>query len=198
MQSDETTTRFKASSIPRINQRIRINISEKKFDKTSAKKYYQTFTNHGIPLKMDDSLNSQSTYLSISIADKVSWLSELNDAQNIDIVSYLRTTEKPILISMVQVYLPQDIHKDLMSADEVYLINNERKGYLLELYREQDYTKNVDLNTGIVFDLNSKEFCWSENSKHQIIISDISETGCNKPMSISYQKALKKKSDYNF
>ena len=149
-------------------------------------------------MTQSDSLSENSAYLELSIGDKVTWLKNLNSDQNADIVSYLKSTGSPVMISKIDIRLPSDIHAELFSSHEAYLIGNERKGYLIEIYKDQELIKEIDLEAGTIFDFIAQEFCWHENKKHQIVVSDISDSGCDKPMSKSYQKALKKKSDYVF
>jgi hypothetical protein len=198
IDASETSTRFNVTAIPRLNERIRIEISEKPFDKASAKKYYKVNSSSNNQLSASDSLSDKSSYIELSIGDKVTWLSALNADQNREIISYLKSTESPVLISKIDIRLPSDIQSELFSSDEAYLIGNERKGYLIEIYKDEEFIKNINLKAGTIFDFSAQEFCWYENKKHQIVVSDISDTGCAKPMSKSYQKALKKKSDYVF
>lgn len=198
VKTNEASTHFIVSSIPKINDKVRITITERSFDKSSSKKYNKVQKDKDQQIVWKDSIHAHSSYLELSIGDKVTWLNELNSQANNDVVAYLRSADEPVLIASVSISFPEDLHRELMSAQEIYLVNNERKKYQLELFIDQKRIRSVELSSSLLFDYRTKHFCWIENQKHKVIIADINDTGCKKPMSETYQKVEKKKSEFKF
>jgi len=198
VKTNEASTHFITSALPEINEKVRITITERTFDKASSKKYNKVQKDKSQQIVWDDSIHSRSNYLDLSIADKVTWVKQINSEFNDGVAAYLRSADEPVLIASVSISFPADLHRELISAQEIYLVNNERKKYLFELYDDHKRMKSVQLSSYLLFDYNTKEFCWIENDKHEIIIADINDTGCKKPMSETYQKVEKKKSEFKF
>lgn len=198
IKTNETSTHFVVSSIPVINEKIRITITERSFDKSSSKKYNKVQKDKDQQIVWEDSIHPHSSYLDLSIGDKVTWLNELNSQANNGVVAYLSSADEPVLIATVSISFPVDLHEELILAQEIYLVNNERKKYLLELFTDQKRIRSVELSSSLLFDYSTKDFCWIENQRHKVIIADINDTGCKKPMSEIYQKVANKKSEFKF
>lgn len=198
IKTNETSTQFNTAAIPVLNEKVRISVNERSFDKSSSKKYNKVQNDKSQQIIWEDSIHSRANYIDLAIGDKVTWLRELNAPINNDITVYLRSAHEPVLISSVSIAANVDVHSELMSAEEVYLVNNDRKKYLLELFVSQKRIKTIELSSALLFDYSTKNFCWIENEKHEIIISDINNAGCKKPMSQTYQKVEKKKSEFKF
>lgn len=198
VKTEESATHFKVAAIPEIKDRVRVVLREAYFDKSELKKYNKAQSDKDLHLEWDDSLSILPPYVDLELSDKVSWLNELNGKHNTDLFDYLKSANQPVVISAVSLCFPSNLHAELLAAEEVYLVNNERKKYLLELYSDQLKTTTVEMSSGLLFDYETNQFCWTEDKKHDIVIADINASGCERPMYVTYQKAVKKKSEFKF
>jgi len=198
MRTDEFTKQFSLAAIPVLTNKIRIIVEETSFDKNSAKKFNKLQFNKNQLISLEDTVVSQTSFLRLKIGDKVTWLAEINGKDNSETVNYLKAVSNPVIVSSISISFPPETHKEIIKAQEIYLVNNDKKQYLLELFSNQKLVNTIDLTKGCVFDFDTNGFCWAENEKHEIGLVDINENGCHKPAYNSFDKAEKKKEEFKF
>lgn len=188
---------FHVQSLPEIQKKVRVVSYLKKFDKSSTKSYGSSYVENQ-EKKINDTLELTSNYILLVIQDKVTLLGEISSLNNMDVFNFLKTSNESSLVTSVAIRFPTEIQKKIVNAKEIFIRSNKNKILVLELVINDKVSEVISFFNGSVFDFQVSKFCWSENDQHQIIISDISENGCNKKTYKSYTKALKKKKEFKY
>lgn len=181
---------FQTNAYPVLKQKVRVSAIEKNFDKSILKKLRK--------VQVLDTLNIPTRFIELKIMDKVTLIDELNTSYNKSVFTYLKNIEETFFITSVSLVFMDEILKSINTAEEVYLKSNINNDLLLELYNNEELIETVHLSKGKVFDYKTSGFCWSENEKRNIIISDITNNKCSKHSYKTYNKALKKKEEFKF
>lgn len=189
-QSNLISKEFQTNAFPVIDQKVRVSAIVKKFDKSTLKQLKKVL--------FLDSLNTPDKYITLKILDKVTLIGELNASYNKSVLGYLKNVEKTFFVTSVSSVFTNKILIRLSKAEEVYLISNTNNDFVLDLYNNEESIETIHLSKGVVFDYKTSGFCWSENIKYDIIITDITNDKCSKNNYKAYSKAFKKKEEFKF
>ena len=192
-----TNKQFNTNAIPKLIDKIRLDINLNNFNKSSFKSFKEANKqlNKSTNLKYIDSLENKPKYIKLSILDKVSLLNNLNSKENTSTFNYLKTAIKPNIVTELSLVFSDNLQFQIQSAEEIYLIQNKYKKYALELIFNKD-RQIITFSKATIFDYKTSNFCWGQNNKHQLVILDIGSQ-CNKNTFKTYQKA-KKDNSFNF
>jgi len=189
-QSNLISKEFQTNAFTVIKQKVRVSVLVKNLDKPALKQLKKVL--------FLDSLNTPDKYITLKILDKVTLIGELNASYNKSILNYLENVEKTFFVTSVSSVFSNKILIRLSKAEEVYLISNTNNDFVLDLYNNEESMETIHLSKGVVFDYKTSGFCWSENEKHDIIITDITNDKCSKNNYKTYSKAFKKKEEFKF
>ncbi len=189
-QSNLISKEFQTNAFPVIKQKVRVSVFVKNMDKSTLKQLKKVL--------FLDSLNTPDKYIKLKILDKVTLIGELNAPYNKSVLSYLKNVEKTFFVTSVSSVFSNKILIRLSKAEEVYLISNTNNDFVLDLYNNEESIETIHLSKGVVFEYKSTGFCWSENIKLDIIITDITNDKCSKNNYKTYSKAFKKKEEFKF
>lgn len=194
--SNLQTTNFETAIIPQLNKKVRVHALMLPFDKTTNKAYLAAAVSQGKKSTINyvDSLPNKPNYLTLKVIDKVTFLNELNSDYNNAEVHYLKTMDKAKLVTTISLVLDEYTMTEIKQADEVYISNKKFKKYQLELYENNQFSKEIELTTGTVFAYKLSTFCWGKNSKRQTAIVNIIDENskCIKPTYPNFQKSEEK------
>lgn len=190
-------TKFHTNAIPVLKQKIRLSASAKYFDKSSSKNYNKLQHEEKDKIVFVDSIKNHTQYIEFNIIDKVSFMEELNGTHNKNVLNYLKTTNDPFLVSSISAVFPKISQKNIIDSDEIYLINNKNKKYVLEIYSNRKLTETIEFSQANLFEYTTSNLYWGENDKHSIVITDIANGKYGQNTYKTYQKALKKQLQTN-
>lgn len=185
-----TNKEFQTNAFPVLNRKVRISALVKNFGKSTLKQLKK--------VQLLDSSNAPAKFVSLMIIDKVSLVEELNNFQNKKVQTYIKNVEKSLIVNSVSLVFKPETLKKISTAQEVYLTSNKNNYFILELYHDDILKESIHLSDGIVFDYKSAHFCWGENDKHSIEITNITSDKCSKNTYKTYSKAFKKKEEFKY
>lgn len=138
-----------------------------------------------------------STHVTLEILDKLRVINEINE--NPTLLSYLMETNQNRLVSQVRVTFPEPILKQLLTAEEVYLIQNRQKTLSLELRSGNRKTGQVEFSEGTIVNFQTSEFCWGQNERRRVVVFDLVPTGtqCSETSYKSVKK-VRKNNEFKF
>ena len=144
-----------------------------------------------------DSLPNKPHFLLLKIADKVAILNALNDKQNMDVKNYLTNKYDAKVVSSISIAFSDTQMQAILNADNVFLAQNGRKSYELQLYNANKLLQTISFNDGVVFGYNTSGFCWQENDKYKLQLVDIVDgnRSCG-PKTYKSAKTAKKNVNY--
>ena len=190
---------YNSTALPIYNNPIKINISVLNFNNSSYKAFSKANNSRTVPLQITfvDSLSEKPKFLKLEIADRVTVLNALKDPSNKDIKEYILNKKNAHIISAISLVLDDTKMKSTTDADTVFLEQDGEKNYIINAYKNSQLVSSIHFNEGVVFAYQASNFCWQENSKHQLNIVDIVESTDKCPNN-SYRSAkrAKKKIDY--
>jgi len=189
---------FENIAIAKFNNPIKVSVLLADFKKTDFKKYLETKTSQSskIEVKYVDSLKIKPQYAIITITDKVSIIDALSTSENSTLKELLTYQNQSEIITSISAALNQDQIKQIISADEAFLVASGIKSYALQLYIDKQPKQLIKFNEMVVFDYKSSCMCWQENTQRQLKIVDLVENSdCPKDTYKSAKRA-KKKIDY--
>ena len=187
---------YNHTAIPVYDSPLKIQISVQHFNKSTYKAFSKATTNQNTDLAID-SLSNKLKFLKLELSDRVSILNMLNSKRNNDIKDYIFNKKDAHIITSISMALDKNRFDELVNADEVFLATTGVKSYALKAYKKGQLQITLSFNEGVVFAYQASNFCWQENSKHQLNIVDIVESTDKCPNN-SYRNAkrAKKKIDY--
>lgn len=162
---------FKEMGVPQLKEKIRLSAEQKLFTKTILSNYNKKVQDSSKKLEIIDSLNLRPNYFKIQISDKVGIIQELNSDENSRILEYLENTGENLMVTTLLIYFPDEIATSINNASEVYLVNNKKSAYSLELLNGDKTKAVIEFSKGVSFGYEFSAFCWSENTKHQPVIA---------------------------
>ncbi len=189
-QSNLISKEFQTNAFPVMNQKVRVSAIVKKFDKSTLKQLKK--------VQVLDSLHIPTKYVDLKLMDKITLIDALNAPYNKSVFTYLKNVEETFIVTSVTSVFTSEILKKIGAAEEVYLKSNKNNDFILELYHDENLMETIHLSKGKVFGYDTSHFCWSENEKHNIEITDISHAKCSKNNYKTYNKAFKKKEEFKF
>lgn len=162
---------FSPAGKAELDEKIRLTKEFQKFNKSKIKKYNEDILNEDEKLKIVDSINLHPGYFKFEIGDKVGLIKALNGPNNQNLKKYLEVTRDNQILTGVDIHFPQDITTLINNATEVYLINNKKSSYSLELLNKDRTTRLIHFDEGRAFEFYFMSFCWKENYKHMAEIA---------------------------
>jgi hypothetical protein len=170
-----TSTSFVEAGVPQLAEKIRLDVQKKPFQTGSLKKYNLKVLKEEEKLESIDSIDFRPDYFFLEISDKVGLIKALNGQENEDLRNFLEVTQKQVILSSMRIYFPSEISVLIDQASEVYLVNNKKSSYSLELLDKDRSREIIEFSEGTSFGYNFSAFCWGENQRHKAEIAALRE-----------------------
>lgn len=164
-KKDIISDNFSPAGIAELDEKIRITKEFQSFKKSNLKRYNKVILNEEEKLKIVDSINLHPEYFRFEIGDKVGLIKALNNSGNKSLKEYLEVTRGNQILIGVDIYFPQEITALINNATEIYLINNKKSSYSLELLNKDRSSQIINFDQGKPFSFHFMSFCWKENYK---------------------------------
>lgn len=166
---------YQNTAIPEYPEPIKLSVSMTAFEKATyiAFENANVLQSQKVTVTYIDSLPNKPHFLHLKIADKVAILNALNAKQNMDVKSYLTNKYDAKLVSSISIAFSDTQMQAILNADNVFLAQNGKKSYELQLYKANSLLQSISFNEGVVFGYNTSGFCWQENDKYRLQLVDI-------------------------
>jgi len=174
-QDDIISSSFNEAGAPEFKGKIKLSVEKVFFNKQTLKQYNNKTLNKENVLRIVDSLDLNPSYLKLEISDKVGFMNTLNNAKNKDLKNYIEITRDKTILTSVWMYFPEEFANLLEKAKELYLINNHKSSYSIEVLNMDNTRQILSVKEGTVFGYNFSGFCWTENYKHEAVIAAFRE-----------------------
>lgn len=179
--NDLISAKFTEVGVPQLDEKIRISIEKKNFNKRSIREYNKKVSNQDQKLVTVDSLDLKPKYYKLQISDKIGLIDALHSPANATLKNYLEATGKNVILTSLSIYFPDEISDSINNASEIYLVNNKKNSFSLEILNKDRTRKIIEFNDGISFGYNFSGFCWGLNHKRQPEIMALREKGSSCP-----------------
>lgn len=166
---------FEMSAIPHLEQKIRLSALVLPFNKATYKAYQKAAKLQGkkAEVRYIDSLPHKPSYLTLKIADKVTFIDELNDDKNSTVINYLKTVKEANLVTALTLAFDAKTIELIRQAEEIYITNEKFKKYHLLLYKNKKLLKEIEFSKGISFAYQLSSFCWNVDKFGKPVILNI-------------------------
>jgi len=168
---DIFSAEFTQAGLPQLDEKIKLAIGYKFFNNRSLRKFNSSVGKEGQKLQIVDSINLKPGYFVMEISNKIGLIKALNQPSNKGLKDYLEATKNNQILTAVEIYFPPQISSLLENATEIYLVNNNKSSYSMELLNNDGTTKIVNFNEGNSFGFEFMAFCWKENYKRNADIA---------------------------
>lgn len=168
---DFTSTIFTEAGVPQLDEKIRLSVAKKNFSRSSLRKFNKKVLEKDQKLEIIDSLDVRPLNYIFKLSDKIGLIDALNSPANMSLRNYLQTTDKNVILTSVNIYFPDEIAQAIDNASEIYLINNKKSSYSLELLNKDRSREIIEFTDGISFEYGFSAFCWTENNRRQPVIA---------------------------
>lgn len=166
-KDDIISPNFTSAGMAEFEEKIKLTSGFQLFQKSSIKKYNKGVLSDEDQLRIIDSLNIHPGYFKFEIGDKVGLIRALNSPNNQNLKEYLEITKGNQILIGVDIYFPQEITLLIQNATEVYLVNNKKSSYSLELLNRDKTTRIIHFDEGRSFGYYFMSFCWKENKRRK-------------------------------
>ncbi len=186
---------FESVAIPSFTKGLKLQVLPVTFSKQSFKAYEKANKMYQKgKLTFSDTLKIKPEYVLLQFVDRVAITSELNEAKNTGVRSYLETKQDAQMVTSISIAFSVEQLNTLKNADEVFLIQSASKKFSLQLKSLDGEKQNLELSDGVVFAYQTSVFCWKENDRHQLVIADLvsDSEGCPPNTHRKSQKAVQK------
>lgn len=170
-KEDIISGKFTSAGITEMDEKIRLTSNFQLFKKSTIKKYNRGVLHKEDQIQIIDSLNIHPGYFKFEIADKVGLIKALNSYMNQNLKEYLEITKGNQILIGVDIYFPQEITSLIQNATDVYLVNNKKSSYSLELLNRDRTTRIIHFDEGRSFGYYFMSFCWKENKRRKADIA---------------------------
>lgn len=174
-QDDIISSEFTPAGVPEFEDRIKLSVERVFFTKQTLKHYNAKTLNKEDKLRIVDSLDLKPSYLKLGISDKVGLVNSLNNAKNKDLKNYIEVTRDKTILTSVWIHFPEEFANLLEKAKELYLVNNHKSSYSIEVLNMDNSTQILSFSEGTAFGYNFSGFCWQENYRHEAVIAALRE-----------------------
>lgn len=165
---------YESIALPTFDSKLKLNVQAITFSKASFKAYTKANeSSKKVALTYSDSLKVKPEYAHLQFVDRVAITSALNNTKNTGLRSYLETKEDAQMVTSISVAFSQEHITQLKNASEVFLTQSDAKKFSLLLTFIDGKTQTLETSNGVVFGYQTSNFCWKEDSKHNLIIADI-------------------------
>lgn len=168
---------FKVTGLPKMEQRIRVQIQPVKFNLQAFKKYSAIAPQNPHKIKYVDSLKNKPSYISINILDKLLLKENLIDKANKNVAKYIMSIPKTQIVTELSMVVPKMTLKTLVQAEALFLVSKDYKEYQLQLVTEGKVTDIFNFNDGTILGYGLSDFCWKINDRQQYELNDIVSEG---------------------
>lgn len=172
---------FNDAGLPELEEKIKLSVEKIRFSNKSLKEYNRSVLQEDNKLKVVDSLDLKPHFFEMEISDKVGMIEALNNEANKNIRGYLEATGNNSVLTSVFIYFPPEVASAIDNATEVYLINNKKNSYSLELLNSDKSIKVLDFNEGVTFSYVFSDFCWKQNRRRQSVIAALRDKNASCP-----------------
>ncbi|EGV42287.1 hypothetical protein BZARG_382 [Bizionia argentinensis JUB59] len=190
---------YSSLAVPDYNKPIKVSATPILFNKTSLKRFKnaQKLQAKEVQVNYIDSLMLKPKFLNLQTVDDVALIALLNNNTNADIKNYLINKNNAHIVTSISIAFNENTMQDILKAEEVFLESAGLKSIALNLYNNKALVKSIHFNEGVVFAYRVSQFCWKENSKHQLEIVNLIEgiTSCAKK---TYKSAKRAKKEINY
>lgn len=188
---------YKVASIPTYKQQIRVGITEETFNKNTFKAYLDNNKENTAGITYIDSIPSKPTFLTITLLDEVTVISELSQAYNEETLTYIRHQPDAEMVTSLSVAAGAQLISDIQHAEAVFLINDQVKQYALSLMKNGKSYRTVDFMELSIFAYRLSSFCWGEGERRKIKLFDLVDEASSCPKN-TYKSAIKAEEKMNY
>ena len=190
-------TEVNAVALIQLQEPIKVAIRQHSFTKKTYKTF-KAYNNAKVIINYIDSLDTKPSYLSISLADKTALLKAINQNNNTANKALLQTNSKIKLVTTVKMALNANELKTVLEAEEVFLQAYGKKSYGLGIYNKGNKMAVIPLVRGIIFNVETSNFCWQELKGKLQIVNITESKRCPKDTHGSADKTKTKINYYKF
>ncbi len=193
-KKDVLNSDFRISAIPQYKEKIRVGVTASDYTETTFEAYQKKSKDNVQQITYVDSLESKPRFITLTLLDRVTTLSELQKEYNNTTITYLKNQKEASLVTSVSMALPEALVKEMTTAEAVFLSNGAYKQYYLTLVNAGRVSKKISFDQATIFGYELSFFCWSENDRKQIVLANIidEKSSCSKNAYRDAQKALQK------
>ncbi|WP_046744105.1 hypothetical protein [Kordia zhangzhouensis] len=167
------TNTYKNITSPSFYKKVKLNVQPFYFSKKTFKLFSKANKQEKMALNFSDSSKVKPEYVVLQFMDRLTITSALNNTKNTGLRSYLETKEDAQMVTSISVAFSQEHITQLKNASEVFLTQSDAKKFSLLLTFIDGKTQTLETSNGVVFGYQTSNFCWKEDSKHNLIIADI-------------------------
>lgn len=186
---------FEIKSLPILENKIRVNISIVPYTKKTAKAYQEKsqYQQNLSKLNYIDSLPVKPELVTIQIADKLGYVSELNAEYNKAVYTLLTDLQEIEVVSGVALHVSNENLTKIKQADAYYLINNQDKKYTIALYKQGKKVETLEIIQNAIIAYQTNVFCWAQTQRGKWYVADMAtKSGACKGKTFSKVTELKK------
>lgn len=166
---------FNVVGLPELDEKIKLSIKKIYFNNSSLRKYNKKIHEEELKLELVDSLKYDPYYFKIEISNKIGLIEILNNSANKEIRDYLEISGKNLIVTSVFIYFTPEISVLVENALAIYLINNKKSSYSMELLYKDGSGEILNFKEGTAFNYGLSGFCWKANYKREAIIAALRE-----------------------
>ncbi len=171
--TDILSSDFKETALPTYNNAIRVRVTSTDFNESTYKAYLKVSQNNRQHVKYVDSVKAKPGFLKLEILDQITLLSEMKNEENDHVIQYLKNQKNAGVVTAVSLALPQQIIREILIAEAVFLENQKYKQYQIALVRGGKTYKTIDFASTSIFGYQQSYFCWKINGKRKVVLSGI-------------------------
>ncbi|CAM1356421.1 hypothetical protein [Tenacibaculum halocynthiae] len=173
-------TAFQTFGVPKYDQKIKVSYSIHQFKKDTYKEYKKAISGKDQTQKIifNDSIPNKPFYTSISVTDKVSIVSSINE-NNLSIFNYLKKSPEATIITGIKLTSGAPFLNQLKQSDAIYLQTDKYKKQRLLLFKNEKKIGELDLSKEVIFGYQLSSFCWKTTKRRKIKIATIVNEGQN-------------------
>ncbi|MEW7291273.1 hypothetical protein [Aquimarina sp. 2304DJ70-9] len=193
-KNDVLSSDFKVSALPVYKQKIRVGVAAVDFTTTTFEAYQKVSKENKQGIAYVDSLDNKPRFVTLELLDRVAAITELQKGYNAQTISYLKGQKRATIVTSVSLALPKAVIQEITGAEVVFLNTGGYKQYQLSLVNAGRTYKTINFGEATVFGYELSFFCWSENDRKQITLSNIidEKSSCSKNAYRDAQKAMEK------
>ncbi|WP_298507526.1 hypothetical protein [uncultured Kordia sp.] len=186
---------YQSIALPTFKKEIKLSVQPVSFSKQTFKAFAKANEQtKKVALTYVDSVKVKPEYALLQFVDRVAITSALNNSKNTGLRSYLENKEDAQMVTSVSVAFSASDISLLKKAEEVFLVQSTSKKFSLQLVFLDGKKQILELSNSVVFAYQTSGFCWKENNRHKLVITDIvsGSEGCPPNTHRKASKAVQK------
>lgn len=168
---------FSEVALPELSDKIRLSVDKRSFSRKSLRQFNKQAILKNRAEKAGDSVSLESHFFELKIIDQVGVIDALNNTNNQSLRGFLEETGNNSILTSIWLYFPPSVSGLFENAAQVYLVNNKKNFYTLEVLSQDGTTKNMHFGEGDSFGYGFSDFCWKENYRKELVIAAFRERG---------------------